>query len=103
MIKAGRTAGHGYDGKFDDLILPHGDNTPPKGVAPSRSGRKANNKPHNGVGSPDPDDYALSVQASNVFFGIDDGKRPKKVNSFKNQEDQYQSRSSGSAITLIRF
>ena len=103
VAHSSRTAGHGHDGKFDDLIPPNGDNTPPKGVAPSRSGRKAHNKPHNGVGSQDPDDYTLSVQAPNVFFAIDDGKRPKKVNSSKDQEDQYQSRSSGSTIILIRF
>ena len=35
-----REAGHGRSGKGDGLIPPHchGDNTPPKGVAPNRSG-----------------------------------------------------------------
>ena len=32
-----------------------------------------------------------------MFFAIDDGKRPKKLNSSKDQDDQRQSRSSGSA------
>ena len=31
------------------------------------------------------------------FFAIDDGKRPKQLDSSKDQDDQYQSRSSGSA------
>ena len=32
-----------------------------------------------------------------MFFAIDDGKRPKKLNSSKDQDGQRQSRSSGSA------
>ena len=52
--------------------------------------------PRNGVGSLYPDDCALPVQASNMFFAIDDGKRPNQVNSSKDQDDQHQSRSSGS-------
>ena len=91
--------GHGRSGTGDSLIPPHGNggNTPPKGAAPNRSGRTGHNTPHNGVGSPHSDDCALSVQASNVIFAIDEGKRPKQINSSKDQNDQYQSRSSESA------
>ena len=89
--------GHGRGGKGDGLITPHGNNTPPKGVAPNRSGTTGHNTPHNGVGSPDSNDCVLSLPASNLFFAIDDGKCPKQVNSSKDQDDQYQSRSSGSA------
>ena len=71
-----RAAGHGHGGKGDGLKAPHGDNTPPKGVAPNRSERTGHNTLHNGVVSPDPDDCALSVQVRNMFFAIDDGKRP---------------------------
>ena len=92
IILGSRAAGHGHGGKGGGLIPLYGDNTPPKGVAPSRSGRRGHNTPHNGVGSPDSDDCALSVQASNVFFAIDNGKRPKQANSSKDQDDQYQSR-----------
>ena len=92
-----REGGHGRGGKGDGLIRPHGDNTPPKGVAPNRSGTTGHNTPHNGVGSPDSNDCALSVPVSNLFFAIDDGKCPKQVNSSKDQDNQYQSRSSGSA------
>ena len=64
-----RTAGHGHGGKSGSLISPSGDNTPPKkGVAPSRSRRIGHNTPHNGVGSPDSDYCALSLQASDVFL-----------------------------------
>ena len=92
-------AGLGRSGKVDGLRPPHGDseNTQPKEVAPNRRGRTGHNTPHNGVGSPDSDDCALSVQASNVFFAIDNSKRPKQINSSKDQGDQYQSRSSGLA------
>ena len=38
----------------------------------------------------------LSLSRYQMFFVIDDGKRPKQLNS-KDQDDQYQSRSSGSA------
>ena len=77
--------GHGRGGIGDSLISPHGDgnNTPPKGAAPNRSGRTSQNTPHNDVGSPDSDDCALSVQASNVFFATDDDKLPKQINSSK--------------------
>ena len=74
-------AGHGHSGKDGGLIPPHGDNNPRKGVEPSMSGRIGHNTPPNGVGSLDSDDCALSVQAPNVFFAIDDGKCPKQVNS----------------------
>ena len=92
-----RAAGRSHGGKDGGLIPPPGDNTPPERVIPSRSGRTGHNTPRNGVGSPDSNDCALSVHASNVFSAIDDGKRPKQVNSSKDQDDQYQSRSSGSA------
>ena len=72
---------------------PNGGNTPPKRAAPNRSRRTGHNTSPNGVASQDSDDCALSVQASNVFFAIDDGKHPKQLNS-KNQNDQYQSISS---------
>ena len=93
-----REAGHGRGGTGDGLIPPHGDsdNTPPKGAAPNRSGITGRNTPHNGVRLPDLDDCALPVQASNVFFAIDDAKRSKQINSSKDQGDQYQSKSSGS-------
>ena len=55
------------------------------------------NTPLNGVGSLDSDDCAQSMQASNMFFTIDNGKHPKQVNYSKDQDDQYQPRSSGSA------
>ena len=77
VVPGSRAAGHGHGGKGGGLIPPHGDNAPPKGVAPSVSGRIGHNTWHNGVGLPDSDDCALSVQASNVFFAIADGKRPK--------------------------
>ena len=51
-----RVAGHGHGGKGDGLIPSHGDNTPPKGVAPNRSRRTGHNTTDNGVGSPDSDD-----------------------------------------------
>ena len=90
-------ANRSHSGKGGGLIPLHGDNTLPKGVAPSRSGRISHNTPRNGVGSSDSDDCVLSAQASNVFFAIDYRKRHKQVNSSKDQDDQYQSRSSGSA------
>ena len=90
-----RAVGRGHVGKCHGLIPPHGDNTPSKGVAPNRSGRTGHNTLHNGVGSPDSDDCVLSVQTLNVFFAI--GKCPKQVNSSKDQDDQYQSRSFESA------
>lgn len=52
--------------------------------------------PRNAVGSPNQDDYALFLQTTNVFFVTDEGKRPKQVNSSKDEDDQYQSGSSGS-------
>ena len=41
------------------------------------SGRIGHNAPNNSVGSPDSDHCALFAQASNVFFAVDDGKRPE--------------------------
>ena len=72
-----RAAGYVHGGKDDGFIPPHGDNTPPKGVTPSMSGRIGHSTPHNVVESPDPDDCVLSIQASNAFIAIDDGKCPK--------------------------
>ena len=66
VAPASQEAGHGRGGKDDGRIPPHGDNTPPKGVAPNRSERTGHNTPDNGVGPPDSYDCALSVQASNV-------------------------------------
>ena len=90
-------AGHDHGGKSDGLIPSHGNNTPPKGVAPNRSGRTGHNTPHNGVRLPDSDDCSLFPGVKCVFFAIDDGKRPKQVNSSKDQGNQHQSRSSGLA------
>ena len=60
-------------------------------------GEQAINTSHNGVGSWDSDDCALSVQASNVFLLLMMANTlPKQLNS-KDQDDQYQSRSSWSA------
>ena len=50
-----RAAGHSHGGKGSNFTLPHSDNTPPKGVAHSMSGRIGHITPHNGVGSPDQD------------------------------------------------
>ena len=89
-------AGHGHGLKVGGFMTPY-DNTPPKVVSPSKSGRIGHSTPWYGVGSSDPDDCALSIQASNIFFATDDGICHKQVNSFKkDQEDHYQSRSSGS-------
>ena len=88
-------AGHGHGVKVGGFMTPY-DNTPPKVVSPSKSGRIDHSTPRHGVGSSDPDNCALSIQASNIFFTTDDGICHKQVNPFKkDQEDQYQSRSSG--------
>ena len=39
VARGSREAGHGPEGKGDGLMPPHGDNTPPEGVAPNRSKR----------------------------------------------------------------
>ena len=51
VARGSREAGHGRGGAGDGLIPPNGDgdNTPPKGAAPNRSGRTGHNTPHNGV------------------------------------------------------
>ena len=59
--------GHGHGHKGGGFIPPH-NNPPPKGVAPSTSGRIGHSTLQNDVGSSDQDDCALSVQASNVFL-----------------------------------
>ena len=92
-----QAAGHGHSSKGGGFIPPLGNNTPPKEVVPNMSERITHSTPRNGIGPPDPDDFPLSIQASIVFCAIDDGKRPKQVNSLKkDQDDQYQSRSFGS-------
>ena len=86
VAPSSRAAGHGHGGKDNGFIPPHGNNTAPKVVASSMNGRIDLSTPHSGIGSPNQDDCGLSIQASNVFFAVDDGKRPKLVNSSKDQD-----------------
>ena len=63
-----RVAGHGHGRAGGGLIPTHGNTTPPRGFATSMSGRIGRSTPHNDAGSPDQDDYVLSIQASMCFL-----------------------------------